>query len=437
MKKMMILLCFVFCMMFVLVGCDDDEKTEDEQSSIIVDPYAKIDKSNIYGIDEPILETISNSLALENGKYRYTVNGFDMEITADLLGMLGVKSMRFRIPQSFMTTAGQYDEGAYQYLKNAIQLLKENGVELLIGLIDYFPSDTSFIQDSNRSVPHLDDPAYDEWMDSLTALCKSTCELFPEITIWEMGNEMNSGNFFHPNGYSKPSGSISGAGATGAFEYEEQVQVYTDYMYYAAKGIHQANQNNQAFTSGFAFTTPGSYASIEYFIRDFYDLIKEGAAPSNVDASERSTNPRDYFDGFCWHPYVPSGKGISRDWLDGNNRIYKAIIDNGDEGLPVAFTEFGFHDDGDPELEEIQTEYMQTAYNYMINDMPYVISCCAFRMYQCQFATSWGGAYQNYWGYFTENTSETLGIEPRQKAIALQQLYGGEGDLYKYADCYK
>ena len=85
-------------------------------------------------------------------------------------------------------------------------------------------------------------------------------------------------------------------------------------MYYAAKGIHKANPENQAFTSGFAFTTPGSYASIEYYIRDVYDTIKGGLAPSNVDASERSTNPRDYFDGFCWHPYVPSKKSINEDW---------------------------------------------------------------------------------------------------------------------------
>ena len=430
MKKITILLTLIVCGLFFLVGCGQTPTEEPK------DPYANIDKSFIYGIDEPVLETISNSLALENGKYRYTVNGFDMEITADLIGMMGVKSMRFRIPQSFMVTAGQYDEGAYEYLKNAIRLLKEAGVELLIGLLDYFPTDTSFVPDSNRSVPHLDDEAYDEWMNSLTALCQSTCELFPEITYWEMGNEMNSGNFFHPNGYTKPSGSIGSAGASGAFEYEEQVQIYTDYMYYAAKGIHKANPNNKAMTSGFAFTTPGSYASIEYFIRDFYDLIKGGKAPSNVGKTKRSTNPRDYFDGFCWHPYVPAGKGINKDWLDGNNKIYKAVIDNADEGLPVAFTEFGFHDDGDPELEEIQTEYMELAYQYMINDMPYVISCCAFRMYQCQFATSWGGAYQNYWGYFTENTSATNGIEPRYKALALQKLYGGVGDLYKYADCY-
>lgn len=397
------------------------------------DPYANISQEFIYGIDEPILETISNSLAKVNGKYRHTVSGFDMEITADIIGMLGVKSIRFRIPTSFMTTAGQYDEEAYEYLKNAYRLLKEAGVELFIGLMDYFPSDTGFAQDSARSVPTLDDEYYDDWMNSVTDLYYETAKLFPEITIWEMGNEMNSDNFFHPNGYIKNSGSI-GNGLGGGFSYEDKVTIYTDYMYYAAKGIHKANPENQAFTSGFAFTTPGSYASIEYYIRDVYDTIKGGLAPSNVDASERSTNPRDYFDGFCWHPYVPSKKSINEDWLLGNNKIYQAIIDNGDEGLPVAFTEFGFHDDGDPDLEEIQTEYMALAYQYMLNDMPYVISCCAFRLYQCQNAVSWGGEYQNYWGYYSELTSESNGFDPRFKAIELQKLYGGTGDLYKYSN---
>ena len=127
------------------------------------DPYANISQEFIYGIDEPILETISNSLAKVNGKYRHTVSGFDMEITADIIGMLGVKSIRFRIPTSFMTTAGQYDEEAYEYLKNAYRLLKEAGVELFIGLMDYFPSDTGFAQDSARSVPTLD-PSRCSWL---------------------------------------------------------------------------------------------------------------------------------------------------------------------------------------------------------------------------------------------------------------------------------
>ena len=93
------------------------------------------------------------------------------------------------------------------------------------------------------------------------------------------------------------------------------------------------------------------------------------------------------------YPYTDFHE-LNLDWLLAN---YQAIIDNGDEGLPVAFTEFGFHDDGDPDLEEIQTEYMALAYQYMLNDMPYVISCCAFRLYQCQNAVSWGGEYQNYY----------------------------------------
>ena len=428
--KKIISLITLLCIILSFTGCAFIEGLFNKTPE---DPYANITKDYIYGIDEPILETISNSLAKVNGKYRHTVSGFDMEITADIIGMLGVKSIRFRIPTSFMTTAGQYDEEAYEYLKNAYQLLKDAGVELFIGLMDYFPSDTGFVPDSNRSVPTLDDEYYDDWMNSVTDLYYETAKLFPEITIWEMGNEMNSDNFFHPNGYIKNSGSI-GNGLAGGFSYEDKVTIYTDYRYYAAKGIHKANPDNKAFTSGFAFTTPGSFVSIEYYIRDVYDTIKGGLAPSNVPENQRSTNPRDYFDGFCWHPYVPSGKGIDENWLIGNNKIYQAIIDNGDEGLPVAFTEFGFHDDGDPELEEVQIQYMAQAYEYMINDMPYVISCSAFRLYQCQNAVSWGGEYQNFWGYYSEFTSESNGFDPRAKAIALQKLYGGTGDLYKYSD---
>lgn len=393
------------------------------------DPYASIDRSCLFGIDEPVLECKSGLYPDENGKFSHTVQGFDMQVMADLCGAMGVKSLRFRIPSDFMVTAGQYKEEAYEYLKDAIAMLHEAGVTLLIGLIDYFPRDTGFQPDSGRSVPYPDDENYDDWMNSLTGLCYETCKLFPEITYWEMGNEMNSANFFHPNGYNKESGSITEA--SGAFNWADQVQIYTDYMYYAAKGIHRANPNNKAVTGGYALTGVNDFKSIAWFIEDCYTLIEEGKAPSNVAADKRSTNPRDYFDAFSWHPYLQSRKPLNEDWLDGNNTVYKVVIDHGDEGLPVFFTEFGFHADGDEELEEIQIEYMNQAFEYMLNDMPYVMACHSFRMYQCQHATTWGGEYQIYWGYFTENTGN--GFIPTAKAIALQKLYGGTGDLYMHA----
>lgn len=396
------------------------------------DPYAAIDKSNIYGMDEPVLEVFS-LIPNEDGSYNHTVEGFSMQITADLMGAMGVKSMRFRIPSGFMTTAGLYDEDAYAYLKNAITLLKEAGVELLIGLLDYFPTDTGFTPDSSRSAPKQDDEYYEDWMQSVYGLYHETCKLFPEITYWEMGNEMNSDNFFHPNGYISESGSLQAG--SGGFSWDEHVEIYTDYMYNAAKGIHDANAGNKAVMSGLAFTTTGSYASIQYYLEDVYDLIQGGGAPTYLGESERSSDVRDYFDALCWHPYV-SQKKLDEGWLEGNNQIYQAAIDHGDEGIPVFFTEFGFHDDGDEELEQLQIGYMEQAYEYMINDMPYVMACCAFRLYQCQYATTWGGAYQIYWGYFSEPVNGGDGFAPRAKAYALQKLYGGTGDIEKYAHVY-
>lgn len=388
------------------------------------DPYADIDRSCVFGMDEPVLEV--KDWQVTNGRFNHTVEGFDMDITADLLQALGVKSFRFRIPQGFMANPDQYNREAYDYLKSAIKKLRDAGVTLLVGLIDYFPAYTAFSPDSARSVPHLDDPAYGEWMRALEDMTRETCKLFPEITWWEMGNEMNSANFFHPNGYNKQQGSIEDQ--AGGFEHEEQVKIYTDYMYYAAAGIHAANPENKAVTSGLA-ATEKSFKAIEYFLDDCYGRIASGEAPTCSD--EKSADARDYFDALCWHPYYTR---IDETWVKYNDDVYQVAIERGDEGIPVFFTEFGFTDAGYQDQQDLHIQYTEKAFEYVLADMPYVMSVCSFRMYQCSHAIGWGGNRQNYFGFFSEPVGENKGFVPRKKALELQKIYGGTGDLYKYAD---
>ena len=394
--------------------------------------YAHLDRSGLFGIDEPILESRTYTYDPNTGEYDHTVENFNLEATAYLAGAIGAKSMRFRIPARLMTDSENYDQTMLNYMKRAATLLNENGVTHLIGMLEVFPKSTGFIPDSSNSVPDQNDPYYDDWMNAVYLQTKTICSLFPEITMWEMGNEPNSAVFFHPNGYEGNEGTLTPG--SGGFEWDELVAIYTDYMYYMAKGIHEANPDNIAFAGGYAFPNGalGNYEGIQWFIEDTYTQIKEGRAPSNVPEDERSTDVRDYFDGLSWHPYANRDVGVTEEWLSGNNQIYSAAIANGDEGIPVIFTEFGFHDDGDEAKEIKQIGYMEQAFEYMQNDMPYVVACCAFRMYQCQYAVSWGGTAQNYWGYFTEDLDGS-GVYPRQKAIELQKLYGGTGDLYKYA----
>ena len=168
----------------------------------------------------------------------------------------------------------------------------------------------------------------------------------------------------------------------------------------------------------------GSFLAVQYFLEDIYTYIKSGNAPYG---ETKSQNPDDYFDYIGWHPYGDADES----WLEANNKIYQVAIDNGDEGKPVVFTEFGYTDAGIPYKEETQIGYIKQAFEYMKNDMKYVETCCEFRLSTCSFAQSWGGVGEVYFGCIAE-ASGIKGLSPRAKAYAIQEIFGGIGDLTKY-----
>ena len=393
---------------FGFAGCSDDQTPSD--------PYADIDKSLLYGMDEPLYETGAGGSSLTQ------VRGFDLDTTVDLVSMLGAKSFRFRIPTGFIQSPSQYDAEIYEYLQSASEKFREAGVTNLIGQASLFPAYTGFRPDSASSVPRPEDENYGEWMEAVTEMWQAVAELFPEITQWEMGNEFNTNTFFHPNGYQSIAGSLEEG--SGGFTWEEKVVVVTDYMYYAAKGITAANPENIAVMPGLAAVSL-NIKNIEYFIEDVYARIESGEAPYG---ETKSTDPDDYFGALCWHPY---SKEIDESWLQSQQSVYDVVIANGDEGKKVIFSELGFSDGGVADVEALQIGYTELVFEYCENDLPFVESVLSFRLYECEYAATWGGREQTYFGFFREPTGDK-GFSPKDKAYKLQEIYGGTGDLAKY-----
>lgn len=393
---------------FGFAGCSDDQTPSD--------PYADIDKSLLYGMDEPLYETGAGGSSLTQ------VRGFDLDTTVDLVSMLGAKSFRFRIPTGFIQSPSQYDAEIYEYLQSASEKFREAGVTNLIGQASLFPAYTGFRPDSASSVPRPEDENYGEWMEAVTEMWQAVAELFPEITQWEMGNEFNTNTFFHPNGYQSIAGSLEEG--SGGFTWEEKVVVVTDYMYYAAKGITAANPENIAVMPGLAAVSL-NIKNIEYFIEDVYARIESGEAPYG---ETKSTDPDDYFGALCWHPY---SKEIDESWLQSQQSVYDVVIANGDEGKKVIFSELGFSDGGVADVEALQIGYTELVFKYCENDLPFVESVLSFRLYQSEYAATWGGSAETYYGFFREPTGDK-GFSPKDKAYKLQEIYGGTGDLAKY-----
>ena len=107
------------------------------------------------------------------------------------------------------------------------------------------------------------------------------------------------------------------------------------------------------------------------------------------------------------------------------------MIENGDEGKKVIFSELGFSDNGVDDVEELQIGYTERVFEYCENELPFVESVLSFRLYECEYAATWGGSQESHFGFFREPTGDK-GFSPKAKAYKLQQIYGGSGDLAKY-----
>ena len=182
----------------------------------------------------------------------------------------------------------------------------------------------------------------------------------------------------------------------------------------AAKGIKAANPKNIAIMPGLS-PTQLNMKNVEYFVEDVYARIKSGEAPYG---NTKSKDPDDYFGALCWHPYA---KSIDESWLQSQKDVYNIVIENGDEGKKVIFSELGFSDNGET----------ARVFEYCENELPFVESVLSFRLYECEYAATWGGSQESHFGFFREPTGDK-GFSPKAKAYKLQQIYGGSGDLAKY-----
>ena len=145
-------------------------------------------------------------------------------------------------------------------------------------------------------------------------------------------------------------------------------------------------------------------------------------------------------------------------WKSQNDEIYNVAVRHGDGHLKVWITEFGFTlrsnhlrqtDAADTSVtrykladkyydivevyEYYQAEYCH-AYFEKMDEMEYLNSVHFFRLFCSEQGMQWNGFGEVYFGLFLEPDSTVgRGFYPRQKAYAIQEIFGGKGDLTKYA----
>ncbi len=299
------------------------------------------------------------------------VQDFDQECVAELMRAMNVQSTRMWFGTEIVKNwvwdkpLDEYvlDESIVAGYSRALDLLKQTGIKEITGMGLYMPITASSTSTSGNQhyVPLPQDGAdYQKFLDAIYEIWYQMALAFPQIDIWEVGNESNHVDFIRHKTYRYLS-------------YKDMAMITTDMIYYAYQGIKKANPKAIVLTPGFApvstiynvsTTVEGENTrtfnagiySIELFLKYIYANIVSGQYPYHNNSkyvTAYDDDPDNYFQGVAWHPYDLGVVGYANTsdpyedsfdvnlWVQANNACYKVMCDYGDEEKGVWFTEFG------------------------------------------------------------------------------------------------
>ncbi len=270
---------------------------------------------------------------------------------------------------------------------------------------------------------------YMQMLEMLEQSWFTLASCFPQVPMWEVGNEWNTHCFLHPDGFAQ-------RGRTGGFTPAQKADIALDLMYFSANGIRRANPAAKVVSFSPCRVAEDQGGDLPYYLPANYEIAAALERLYSRIASGQSWSVRtdDYFDLLAWHPYVSHDVPPDDIWKDVSDAAYRVMQRYGDGHKQVLITEFGYTDIFDEEKEKRHAEYYRKIFDYC-RQMPYLRTLHVFRLYE-EYAMlehdepgTVGGAYEVTFGIFTE---PDRGQKPRAKAIELQKLCGGTGDLWKY-----
>lgn len=301
-------------------------------------------------------------------------------------------------------------------------------------------------QRKGHAMPTRDLTPGSAYMKTLEMLEESWCtmaKLFPQVAIWEVGNEWNLNAFLHPDGFLD-------SDMSHPFTADEKMDIAVDLQYFSAKGVRRGNPNAKVASFSPTLSTPTlggdmpDYLPVMFgaawTLDKMYSRIKSGKFWSD--------NTDDYFDIISWHPYVFTNKIVDGDydlfldveepdslWKAFGDSVYKVMRKYGDGHKEIIMTETGFTDCGNSEWEARYAYYNKKILEIAAN-MKNVRTLHNFRLL-CEKAmlerdgiesNQIGGLTEVYFGLFTEPSD---GCQPRKRALAIQEMTGSTADLYE------
>ena len=267
-------------------------------------------------------------------------------------------------------------------------------------------------------------------------------------------------------------GILKGKGFEVPLTDEERMEIATDMMYYAYRGIKSGNPKASvvSFSPAIAissftgkdgqermvpFTNPGY--GIALALSRVYANIASGQYPAGLATDK---DPDHYFDMVAWHPYLLTGMNpmivsetypsqgrfyreehIGTLWQNYNDMAYNVMVMNGDADKKVLFTEMGFNDWHHPDKEQAHLAEFEKMFTMISETMPYVKTVHVFRLLtapaEYQFGLFWHGM-KEYNDWLSKSNFKDMvapyaevypDFTPRDKAYAIQKMTGGTKPL--------
>lgn len=307
---------------------------------------------------------------------------------------------------------------------------------------------------------------YIKSLQAIEEAWRTLVALFPQVEQWEVGNEWNTSDFL--NVYPEDDTPLTD---------EERMEIATDMMYYAYRGIKSGNPKAKvvSFSPAIAissftgkdghermvpFTNPGY--GIALALSRVYTNIASGQYPAGLAPDK---DPDHYFDMVAWHPYMFSGMNplvvsdaypargrfyreehIDALWQNFNDMAYNVMAMNGDADKKVLFTEIGFCDMHNPVKEQAHLAEFEKMFAMISETMPYVKTVHLFRLLtnpgiggqqEYQFGMFWIGM-EGYNDWLSKSNLQGIvppyneiypDFTPREKARVIQKIAGGTKSL--------
>lgn len=404
MKKILALI-LTFFMSFGLFACGEKE------DPTLTPEYGIADMSRQYGV------CYEMHVRYENG------NELDIDKEIQLLKNLGVTSMRFWLQtNTYLYSPTRVNEEKCDMAHNFLAKLAEADI-MVVGV-----NHTNFNNGTNASGKPARDLTegsyYIEWLEDYYTTWKTLVTEFPEVTYWEIDNEVNNTDFMK-NQYGES-----------LLDQQGMADIATDIFYYASRAIHEANPNAKSVMGGLVGLLSGR---IKTFMEKLYVNINSGKFGyfyGREDASKASKNADDYFELACWHPYV-EGVFSKKLFKQYNDEIYQVILKNEKKHKKVVFSEVGFSNRD--YKESVTAKYVKNMFE-VLKEMSYVESVHYYKMFDYADPLKYWTKTISRYGLFYDpdptreytNNENDLIVEagaPKPAAYAFQEAAGGSGEI--------